>query len=431
MIKETFLLAWRTVKSNKLRSGITISIIALGIMALIGIITAIQSMEQSLKENFSMMGANSFSIRFKELNVNFGNNQPNLEKSKKGQKIKKASLDKVFNKEIATEFKSLYHFPYTKTSIWRRGPRNQEIHYDNQKTNPQVVVWGGDENYISVNGYEIEYGRNLNEVDIKNASYVCLIGNNVAQKLFKDNTHAAINKIIKVGSIQYKVVGLLKSKGSSAMMRQDDIIITTHTNIRYLSELSTQFNTGIGSTYIIGITVNSVQYLDPAIQEATAIFRRIRKLVPTEENNFVVEKSDKFAEIFIGFLSSITASAAAIGLITLIGAAIGLMNIMLVAVNERNREIGLIKAIGGKRSFIRNQFLFESLIISVLGAFFGIISGIVVGNIFGLVLNTGFVIPWNWVFIGVIICTFVGLFAGLYPAIKASKLNPIQVLRAE
>jgi putative ABC transport system permease protein len=154
-------------------------------------------------------------------------------------------------------------------------------------------------------------------------------------------------------------------------------------------------------------------------------------LLPTDADNFTIEKSDKFAELFITFLSSITGAAAAIGIITLIGAAIGLMNIMLVAVNERTREVGLIKAIGGKSKNVRQQFLFESMIISLLGAIFGIILGVLVGNIFSMILKTGFVVPWLWVSIGIIICSLVGFAAGLYPAIKAAKLNPIVALRYE
>ena len=147
--------------------------------------------------------------------------------------------------------------------------------------------------------------------------------------------------------------------------------------------------------------------------------------------NFVIEKSDKLAETFIGLLGSIQGAAGAIGLITLVGAAIGLMNIMLVAVNERTREVGLIKAIGGKKRNIRQQFLFESTIISLLGALFGIVLGVLVGNLFSIFLKTGFVVPWAWVIMGIIICSGVGLLAGLWPAIKASKLNPITALRYE
>src|SRR5687768_2607413 len=130
----------------------------------------------------------------------------------------------------------------------------------------------------------------------------------------------------------------------------------------------------------------------------------------------------------LGFL---TISATVIGLITLIGAAIGLMNIMLVSVSERTREVGLIKAIGGKRKMVSRQFLMEAVIISLLGAVFGIALGVMVGNLFSMVLKTGFVVPWNWVIYGIVLCSIVGLLAGLYPAMKAGRLNPIDALRYE
>jgi putative ABC transport system permease protein len=244
----------------------------------------------------------------------------------------------------------------------------------------------------------------------------------VAAKLFgASNPDRCIDKVIRIGSMPYRVIGLLKSKGSSAMLRQDDIVFTSYTNIRHFQNIS--------SSYILGVMVKNVNELEVASDEATSVFRAVRKMEPSEEVNFVIERSDKFAELFIGFLSSITAAAGAIGFITLIGAAIGLMNIMLVAVSERTREVGLIKAIGGKSSNIRQQFLFESIIISLLGALFGIILGILVGNLFSIILKTGFVIPWFWVIMGVVICSIVGLVAGIYPAMKAARLNPIDALR--
>jgi putative ABC transport system permease protein len=250
-----------------------------------------------------------------------------------------------------------------------------------------------------------------------------LIGANVATKLFGDKPEKSIEKIIRIGSVPYRVIGLLKTKGSSAMLRQDDMIFTSYTNLRRFANSS--------PSYLVGVMVGNVKELDVASGEATSVFRAVRKLHPADDDNFVIEKSDKFAELFIGFLSSITGSAGAIGLITLIGAAIGLMNIMLVAVNERTKEVGLIKAIGGKSKNVRQQFLFESMIISLLGALFGIILGVLVGNLFSIILKTGFVVPWAWVIIGIVICSVVGLAAGIYPAMKAAKLNPIVALRYE
>ena len=424
-IQDSFVLAWRTVKGNKLRTGITVAIIAFGIMALIGIITAISAMNQSLKENFSFMGANAFSVRYKEINARMGepNNDDEFAKSKKGQKEKKSNLGKPIRVEEATYFKDHFGFSRALVSISRRGSGNNELHYKDKKTNPQVSLIGGDENYLAVNGYSLTAGRNLNNVDIESGRNVCMIGSNVAAKLFPSKPESCVDKIILLQSKPYRVIGLLKSKGSSAMMRQDDIAITSVKNVRQYENAN--------PSYAIGIMVNNVTELDPAIGETTEQMRKARRLIPTEADNFVIDKSDKFAEMFIGFLAGISGAAGAIGMITLIGAAIGLMNIMLVAVSERTREVGLIKAIGGKKKDVRRQFLFESVCISLLGAVFGIILGVGVGNIFSLVLNTGFVIPWFWVITGIIICSIVGLAAGIYPAMKAASLNPINALRYE
>ncbi|MFZ9302168.1 MAG: ABC transporter permease, partial [Sediminibacterium sp.] len=416
-LQDSFVLAWRTVKSNKLRTGITVAIIAFGIMALIGIITAISAMNQSLKENFSFMGANAFSIRYKEMKARMGGPDQGDEfsKSKKGKKEKKSNLDKVIRLEESNYFKQHYGFNRAQVSVYRRGNGNNEIHYKNKKTNPQIAMFGADESYLAVSGYTLATGRNLNAVDLQSGRNVAVIGSNVATKLFPSRPEKIVDKIILVSGKPYRVIGLLKSKGSSAMMRQDDVIITSVKNLRQYQN---------NSSYQIGVMVNNVAELEPAIGEATDQMRKARRLIPSEADNFVIDKSDKFAEMFIGFLAGISGAAGAIGMITLIGAAIGLMNIMLVAVNERTREVGLIKAIGGKRKDVRRQFLFESILISILGAIFGIILGVLVGNIFSIVLGTGFVIPWMWVVIGIVICTVVGLVAGIYPAMKAASLNP-------
>lgn len=417
---DSFSLAFRTVRGNKLRTGITVAIIAFGIMALIGIITAIQAMNGKLRESFSFMGANAFTVSYKE-RFRFGNDNQ-TEKVDKTKKQKKSNLDKVITLQEAEMFKQNFKYPAV-VSISLQGPGGNEIHYLQKKTNPNVRISGGDENYLEVNAYKIEIGRNLNKLDVRSGRNVCLLGSDVAEKLFGVIKDKAVDKIVRVGGVPYLVIGVLKSKGSSALLRADNIIITTYNNVRKLSNASSSFS--------LGVIAGDVQQLDGAVTETQSLFRAIRKLQPTEEDNFAIDKSDKLAETFIGLLGSITFAAAAIGFITLIGAAIGLMNIMLVAVNERTREVGLIKAIGGKKRNIRAQFLFESTIISLMGALFGIFLGVLVGNSFSLILGTGFVVPWAWVIAGIIICSGVGLLAGLVPAIKASKLNPIVALRYE
>ncbi|RFM29605.1 ABC transporter permease [Deminuibacter soli] len=419
-LKDSFDLAFKTVRSNRLRTGITVAIIAFGIMALIGIITAIDAMDKSLKESFSTMGANGFTISYKE-RIRFGNNNSTV-KVTKGKKQKKSNLDKPIQVTEAEQFKTAFHYPGL-VSIALNGPGGNEVHYQERKTNPNVNMRGGDENYLQVNGFTLAVGRNFNHLDIETGRNVCMLGSDVAAKLFPVNPEKAIDKMITVGSYPYRVIGVLKTKGASAMMRADNIVITTYSNVRRTGNTS--------PSYTIGVLTDDVQLLNGAVEESTALFRGIRKLHPADEDNFVIEKSDKLAETFIGLLGSIQGAAGAIGLITLIGAAIGLMNIMLVAVNERTKEVGLIKALGGKRKNIRQQFLFESTIISLLGAFFGIVLGVLVGNLFSVFLGVGFVVPWMWVIIGILICSMVGLGAGLWPAIKASRLNPIVALRYE
>jgi putative ABC transport system permease protein len=421
---DSFSLAWRTVRSNRLRTGITVAIIALGITALIGITTAISAMEQSMRESFSSMGANAFNIRYKESRNGFNNGNNDVKKSRRGLKEKKSNLGKPIRLEEAELFKNNLNFPGVQVSIYRRGPGNQEIHYEEKKTNPQVTLWGGDENYLAVNGYAIAAGRNLSSLDVTSGRSVCLVGSDVAAKLFGDRPEKCLDKMIRIGSLPYRVIGLLKKKGSSAMLRQDNMLLTSYNNVRHFQNAN--------PSYLVGVIVDNVSKLDIATEEATSVFRAARKLEPTEEINFVIERSDKFAEMFIGFLGAFAGAAVAIGVITLTGSAICLMNIMLVSVNERTREVGLIKAIGGKNRNVRQQFLFESVIISLLGAFFGIVVGILVGNCVAVfVLKTGFIVPWGWVIVGIVSCSAVGLLAGIYPALKASRLNPITALRYE
>jgi putative ABC transport system permease protein len=418
-LKDSFNLAFRTVKSNKLRTGVTVAIISFGIMALIGIITAIHSMNDGLRNSFSTMGANGFTISYKE-RFRFNDNDNN--EADKMKKAKKSNLDKYILLSEAENFKQMYSFPGL-VSISLNGFGNYIIHYEDKKTNPEVRMYGGDENYLTVNGYSIADGRNLTPADVQSGRNVCMIGSDVATKLFGQYQDKAVGKFITIGSSPYFVIAVLKSKGSSAFLRADNVVITSYNNVR---------RTGLaGNSFVIGVTANDITQVDAAVGEATSVFRNVRKLLPTDDDNFVIEKSDKLASTFIELLGSIQKAAAAIGLITLIGAAIGLMNIMLVAVNERTREVGLIKAIGGKRRNIRQQFLFESVIISLFGALFGIILGVIIGNIFALLLKTGFTIPWAWVIGGILICSGVGLLAGIWPAVKASRLNPITALRYE
>jgi putative ABC transport system permease protein len=428
-LRDVLSLAFRTVRSNKLRTGITVSIIAFGIMALVGINTAIDAMKQKFTESFASMGANGFTIHYKDFQF-FHNDNSEVTKEKKGQKSKISNAKIPISKDQAELFKNGYHFP-AKVSISIRGGNNNIVSMDSRKTNPTVQINGGDENYAELNGYDLNGGRSLNDLDVESGRNVCLLGNDLVTKFFDGNPERALEKIIKINGIPFRVIGTMESKGSSIGRSWDNVAITSYNNVRrfFLTQPIAPWNPT--PSFIMQVKVPDVKQLDLAIGEADGVFRTVRRVSITDASNFVIDKSDRFVEELLSNLAFITICAVVIGIITLVGAAVGLMNIMLVSVTERTKEIGLVKAIGGRKKSIRMQFLYESIIISLLGAVFGSVLGILVGNSFALILNTGFVFPWVWLFWGMLICTIVGILAGLYPSLKASRMNPIQALRYE
>jgi putative ABC transport system permease protein len=391
--RDVLSLSFRTVRSNRVRTGITVSIIAFGIMALVGINTAIEAMKQKFTESFSSMGANGFTIRFKEMRVRFGGGNSEVKKTTKGKlREKKSNIGKPITRDQAETFKTSFDYPaVVGINIFGAGDVVANTH--DKKTNPTVRVYGIDENYLDLNGFNIAAGRNLNRLDIESARNVAIIGKDVAARLFGENL--------------------------------DNVIFTSYNNVRRY------FNNNPNASFSVQVKVPEIKYLDGAIGEAQGAMRSIRRLNTTEEDNFLIDKSDSIVEMLLRNLSFITIAAVVIGIITLLGAAVGLMNIMLVAVTERTKEIGLIKAIGGKKKSVRSQFLNEAIIISLMGAGIGIVLGIILGNVVSLLMSTSFVIPWGWVLSGIIICFFTGIMAGLYPAFKAGKLNPIEALRYE
>jgi putative ABC transport system permease protein len=315
-----------------------------------------------------------------------------------------------------------YNFPAT-AGISTVATRNAIASFGSVKTSPNVFLFGGDEAYIDLNGFEILTGRNINRQEVQRGAPVCLIGYDVSKNLFKERQSRGLNQVIRINGIPYRVIGVLASRGSSFGFSRDNIIITGYRNIeRYFLA---------NGSYVVGIKTHDLNQVEQGMGEAEGVFRAVRKLNTTEESNFVLDRSDSVAEKAMNSLGFLTVSVTIIGLITLVGAAIGLMNIMLVSVTERTKEVGLIKAIGGKSKTVRQQFLTEAVLISIFGAFIGIILGILVGNLFSMILSTGFVVPWRWILYGIIICTVVGLLAGLYPALKAGRLNPIEALRYE
>ncbi len=410
LVKENINISLIAIRSHLLRTILTILIIAFGIMALVGILTATDSIKYYLTRNFSMMGSNTLTIRNRSMNVHMG-----------GERHKEKIYEPISYKQ-AREFKDNFDFP-AYTAVFTRATGIATLKYENNKTNPNVGVMGIDENYLTTSGDEVERGRNFtpNEIDYGFSSVI--LGASLVNDLFKKKEDP-LGKIISIGPGKFRVIGVLKSKGSSMGFSGD------RTCFLPISVVRTHFPRP-NMSFAINIMAKRPELVDAATGEATALLRNIRKVPIGQDETFEITKSDNIAKMLIENIRYVTMAATLIGFITLLGAAIGLMNIMLVSVTERTREIGIRKAIGATKRVIRNQFLVEAVVIGQLGGLLGIVLGILVGNVISLIIGSAFIVPWMWILTGVVLCFGVALLSGIIPARKAANLDPIESLRYE
>lgn len=409
LLGENIRISLSAIKSTRLRTLLTVLIIALGIMALVGILTATEVISSGIRAEFADMGANTFTISSRGSYVRINN------------KDFRTKTHAHVSLRQAQDFKARYSFP-AQVGISAYASGSATVKYRSEQTNPNIRIYGIDEDYLTVAAVGIAQGRNITAHEVAEASNVCLLGAKVASRLFGLHTNP-LGELVSVGDGRYRVVGVLEDKGSSFASTNEQVLLP-------ISSLAVRFPRP-NRTHNISVLPQQAALVDAAVAEAEGIFRLVRRLSATDENDFNIERSDSLANLLKENLGFVSLAAMLIGFITLLGAAVGLMNIMLVSVAERTREIGTRKALGARSAYIKQQFLIETVLICLMGGVLGVVLGILVGNVVALIGGGGFVLPWGWMLTGLLISSGVGVVAGYLPAVKASRLDPIVALRYE
>jgi putative ABC transport system permease protein len=398
----------RSIKANLLRSILTAVIVTFGIMALVGSLTAVEGIGQSLNESLSTLGANTFDIWSKR---NRGRNQGGV----KEKNYKRLMMNDILRFEDQYRFQATVSINAYLTGI-------AEVKRMSYKTNPNISVVGVNDEYLPVKGLNLDYGRNFSPIEIQYGSKVVVLGRKVYDAVF-DNNENPVGQEVTFKGTQFRVIGVMKEKGNLAEDNFDNMALIPLI-------VANQLASGRGLDYNITVAVSDPTKMEMAMGEATGLMRSIRRDQLGQLNSFELDKSDTLDEL-AELMGIITWAGIGIGFITLLGSSIALMNIMLVSVTERTREVGIRKALGATTMKIRQQFIVEAIVVCVLGGIGGVLLGVGIGNIAAKAMSMSFVLPWLWMIVGMVVCVVVGLLSGYYPANKAAKLDPIESLRFE
>lgn len=409
LFRKNIRIALNSIRNQSLRTILTVLIIAIGITALVGILSAVAALENTISNDFASMGSNTFNLQRYEFRTQSSRNEDR-------------KVNPVISYRDVKEFEEKFEYPYTKTAISFTGTSSAEIKYENEKTDPEIAVLGVNEFYLENSGITVEDGREFNVFDIENNNNVAVIGSDFKDGIFKG--FDPVNRTISIRGAKFKVIGVLESKGSTFGNNQD---LRVFIPIQHARSIFSQPKIN----YSLSVKVEDKELLDSAMDEAIITFRNIRALNPKEENNFGLERSDDLINRILSITGALNVAAWIISIITIFGSSIALMNIMLVTVTERTREIGVRKALGAKKNTIATQFFLETLVIGQIGGLLGILLGIGIGYAVATSLDFAFTTPWKAMLWATGITILVAILAGSYPAAKAAKQDPIESLRYE
>ena len=405
---ELVKMAWKALGVNKLRSILTTSGITIGIFSIISVMTAIAALQTSIETGLTFLGANTFQFSKYPTGINVWGD----EKYRNRRSIDYQTYLK-FVRLIGDQVEVIC------PKVWDDSTQGV---FENRKTNPNIQLCGTTRDFLAANNYKIGEGRNLSGEDVEFSRSVCVVGQQLVQRLFPQGH--AVGATIKLNEKNYEVIGTLAEKGSSFGGNDDNLVIIP----------IPKFFENYGSkerSLNIAIVANNQMVYERTMGIAIGAFRVARNLRPEDANNFEIYSNDSLANAFRSIAATVRVGAFIVSAIALVAAGVGIMNIMLVSVTERTKEIGIRKSLGARQRDIRIQFLLEAVFLSLLGATAGIVLGVVAGNGLAIWLQAEVVFPFGWAIVGVVVCSAIGVGFGLYPAHKAASLDPIEALRFE
>ena len=404
---EIFRMALGSLRTNRLRSALTMLGVAIGVFSVIGVMTALSVIQGSIESGLSFLGSNIF--QFAKYPV-----VSTRDPEEKFANRRNISL------EQATEFKRLMEGQASAIAL-KVFDGGKPVSYGNVTLQGRTLV-GTNEFFLAANSFSIAYGRNISPDDVDLGRPVTVVGASIQKKLFPSET--ALGKTIKVNYKPYTIIGVLDEKGSSFGNSQDENVLVPIT--KFFSDFGHEHR-----TINLAIQSTSQATYNDTLDKAIGAMRTARGLKLGQDNDFEVYSNDTLVSAFAQVADTVRAGAFVVSVIALLAAGIGIMNIMLVSVTERTREIGVRKAIGARRHDIVKQFLLEAVLLSELGGLAGILTGVLGGNGIALAFSMNMVFPWFWAITGLVVCSVIGIGFGSYPAWKAASLHPIEALRYE